>query len=217
MPYRGLSATHFVAHCAIILTSTALWAGQYNAVAEIGDPMPEFSDLPATDGSSLSSTDFDEAVVVLVFLANHCPWVKGMDGDLVELVSSFAGEDVRFVGVSVNHRGDDRLPAMKQHAAENGYNFTYVFDESQDVGRALGATKTPEYFVFDQKRKLVYMGLIHDSPAAKRRDGNINYTKGDPTVFYVRDAVRAVLAGKPVSPAETRAHGCSVEYQPAGG
>ncbi|MEE9562737.1 MAG: redoxin family protein [Thermoanaerobaculia bacterium] len=200
----------------VILAPGALLAGAYNAVIDIGVPMPGFEGLPATDGSKLSSGDLDEEVVVLVFLANHCPWVKGMDGDLVELVDSLEGQDVRVVGVSVNHRQEDRLPAMVKHGANAGYNFTYLFDESQELGRRLGATRTPEYFVFNKDRKLVYMGLLHNSPAAKRRDGNINYTQGEPTDFYVSDAVAEILAGKSVSVAETRAHGCSVEYEQPG-
>ena len=90
---------------------------------------------------------------------------------------------------------------------------TYVYDESQELGRALGATRTPEYYVFDQDRELVYMGLLHDSPASKRRDGTIHYTEGEPTEFYVADAVKALLAGREIPIAETRAHGCSVEYE----
>lgn len=202
--------THAVA---ALMIASPVAAGTYNAVAEIGDPLPRFEELPATDGSTLSSGELTEDVVVLVFLANHCPWVHGMDGDLVELVDSFAGESVRFVGVSVNHRQDDRLPAMVEHAAEAGYDFTYVYDESQELGRVLGATRTPEYFVFDADRELVYMGAIHDSPARETSDGSIDYTRGEPGEHYVADAIRAVLAGEPVDPAETRAHGCSVEYE----
>ncbi|HVT42888.1 MAG TPA: thioredoxin family protein [Thermoanaerobaculia bacterium] len=199
---------------AIVVGSLAVacFAGEFNTVIDIGAPMPSFSNLPATDGSSLSSGQLKEDIVVLVFLANHCPWVQGMDGDLVKLVTETKGKSVRFVGVSVNHREDDRLPAMKEHAQKHGYNFTYVFDESQQLGRALGATRTPEYFVFGKNRKLAYMGAIHDSPARRGRDGEVHYTKGTPTAFHVRDAIQEMLAGKPVSVAETRAHGCSVEY-----
>lgn len=198
---------------ALTLTALPLAAGEYNAVLNVGDPMPSFENLPATDGSTLSSSDLDADTVVLVFLANHCPWVKGMDGDLVKLVDQFAGESVDFVGVSVNHREDDRLPAMKEHAEKNGYNFPYVFDESQELGRALGATRTPEYFVFDQERKLVYMGAIHDSPAMMRSGGEVHYTNGEPQTFYVADALNATLAGEPVAETETQARGCSVEYE----
>jgi peroxiredoxin len=188
-------------------------AGEYNTVVDIGAAMPAFSNLPATDGSTLSSVDLKDDVVVLVFLACHCPWVNGMDGDLVKLVGEMKGKSVRFVGVAVNHRDDDRLPAMKEHVKKRGYNFTYVYDESQNLGRALGATRTPEYFVFDKSRKLVYMGAIHDSPARMGRDGEVHYTRGEPTTFYVKDAILDTLAGKKVATPETRAQGCTVEYE----
>lgn len=199
----------------LILAAVAApaWAGQFNSVLDIGDPMPMFENLPATDGQSYSSTDFDSEVMVLVSLANHCPWVRGMDAGLVELVEQFEGQDVRVVGFSVNHREDDRLPAMIEHGERVGYNFTYVYDESQELGRALGATRTPEYFVFDGDRRLTYMGLLTDSPARETRDGKILFTNGEPEVFYVRDAVVATLAGAPADPAETRAQGCSVKYE----
>jgi len=188
-------------------------AGEYNMVMNIGDAMPVFENLPATDGHTLSAGDLDESVLVLVSLANHCPWVQGMDAGLVDLVDQFKGQDVRVVGLAVNHRDDDRLPAMKEHAAKNGYNFTYVFDESQELGRQLGATRTPEYFVFNAERRLVYMGLLTNSPARKTRSGDTSFINGEPVDFYVADAITATLAGEKVEPAETRAHGCSVKYE----
>ncbi len=202
--------------CALVLLAAPSWAGRYNRVVDLGAPMPNFENLPATDGTTLSTSDLKADVVVLVFLANHCPWVRGMDGDLVHLVDHFKGRSVRFVGVSINHRQDDRLPAMKIHAAKAGYNFTYVYDESQNLGRDLGATHTPEYFVFGKDRKLAYMGLLHDSPAMMRRDGSVHYTQGAPTHFYVRDAIDDLLAGRPVQVGETAPRGCSLEYTPTG-
>lgn len=198
----------------LLLPGSLVRAGEFNAVMNIGDPMPSFEALPATDGSRVSSEDLDASIVVLVSLANHCPWVRGMDRDLVALTSSLEDEDVRVLGFAVNHREDDRLPAMAEHAERVGYNFTYVFDESQALGRALGATRTPEYFVFDKDRKLVYMGLLHNSPARQTRDGDIRPINGEPNEFYVADAVLATLAGEQVSVAETRAHGCTVKYEP---
>jgi len=197
----------------LLLGGTALFAGKYNQIVDIGASLPQFANLPATDGTALSSRDLKEDVVVLVFLANHCPWVKGMNADLVNLVDEFRGQSVRVVGIAVNHREDDRMPAMKAHAAQFHYNFTYVFDESQDLGRRMGATRTPEYFVFNKEKRLVYLGAIHNSPAQMRGDGTISYTRGAPTKFYVRDAIRATLAGKPALEAETLAQGCTVEYE----
>lgn len=204
---------HTLFAAALVCLSVSAQAGLYNAVLDIGADMPAFDDLPATDGARYGSDDFDADVVVLVSLANHCPWVRGMDQGLVDLVDAFEGQSVQVVGFSVNRREDDRLPAMKEHGERVGYNFTYVYDESQALGRALGATRTPEYFVFDQDRKLTYMGLLHDSPARETRDGQIMYTNGDPTTFFARDAIAATLAGEAPDPAETRAQGCSVKYE----
>jgi peroxiredoxin len=197
----------------MICISGTMLAGEFNMVINLGDPMPDFIDLPTTGDGSLSASELEESVVVLVSLANHCPWVKGMDSGLVGLVEQFEGQDVRIVGFAVNHREDDRLPAMKEHARQNGYNFTYLYDESQQLGRELGATRTPEYFVFNADRKLTYMGLLTNSPARKTRSGEISYINGDPVDFYAADAITATLAGEPADPAETRAHGCTVEYE----
>lgn len=197
---------------AFLLTALPAFSGEYNSIMDIGDPMPPFKDLPTTEGETLSSADLKESVVVLVSLANHCPWVRGMDTDLVKLVDSFENKDVRVIGFSVNRRDDDRLPAMKEHAKKTGYNFTYVYDESQELGRKLGATRTPEYFVFDKDRKLVYMGLLHNSPAKMGSDG-VQYIDGEPAELYVQDAINAALKGEAADPSETRAHGCTVKYE----
>ena len=196
-----------------IFISCVLYAGKYNQIINIGDQMPEFSNLPSVSGKSISSTDLTEDVIVLVLLANHCPWVRGMDQDLIKLVDSFAGKSVRVVGFSVNHREDDRLDAMKVHAKKVGYNFSYVFDDSQELGRKLGATRTPEYYVFDKNRKLAYMGLLYNSSAKMNRDGSIRHINGEVTDFYVADAVNALLANNKPTVAETRAHGCSAKYE----
>jgi thiol-disulfide isomerase/thioredoxin len=195
---------------AAMAVTTSAQAGEYNTILDIGDALPEFTDLPATDGRIYDSGDFDADVLVLVSLANHCPWVRGMDQGLIDLVDAFEGQSVQLVGFSVNRREDDRLPAMVEHGEKVGYNFTYVYDESQELGRALGATRTPEYFVFDDDRKLTYMGLLHDSPARETRSGEIMFTNGEPTQFYAYNAIQATLTGAPVDPAETRAQGCSV-------
>ena len=198
---------------ALMVFSSAINAGKYNQIISIGDDMPEFSSLPDITGKTLSSSDLTEDVVVLVLLANHCPWVRGMDSGLIKLVDQFAGKSVRVVGFSVNHREDDRLEAMKVHAKKVGYNFSYVFDESQDLGRQLGATRTPEYYVFDKDRKLAYMGLLYNSPAKMNGDGTIRHINGEVTDHYVADAINALLSDNNVKISETRAHGCSAIYE----
>lgn len=189
-----------------------VFAGKYNSIINIGDPMPEFMDLPSISGENISSIDLNEDILIFVSLANHCPWVKGMDKDLVSLAKSFTRKSVRVIGLSFNHQKDDRLPAMKVHAKRTGYTFDYIFDESQDLGRVLGATRTPEYFVFNKERKLVYTGALYDSPAKLNSDGTVKHINGEPTQFYVQDAIVATLNGKEISTKETRAYGCSVKY-----
>ena len=195
-----------------LLFSHAAIGGKYNAVLNIGDKMPEFTDLPDISGNNISSNELTESVLVLVSLANHCPWVRGMDQDLVKLAADFEEQDVRIVALSMNHREDDRLPAMKAHAEKNGYHFNYLYDETQELGRQLGATRTPEYFVFNKERKLVYMGLLHNSPGKISSDGSVNYINGNPNEFYVQKAVEATLSGNTVGTTETRAHGCTIKY-----
>ena len=196
-----------------ILTCITLgYSGQYNSIINIGDTLPTFNDLPSTSGNLLSSQDLNEDILVLISLANHCPWVKGMDEDLVALSQEFDGSSVRFIGLSMNHREDDRMPAMKIHADKVGYTFDYLYDESQSLGRALGATRTPEYFVFNKERKLVYMGALYNSPAKMSSSGNVKHINGEPTEHYVRNAISATLAGNSVAIPETRAHGCTVKY-----
>jgi len=192
--------------------SDFVFSGKYNSIISIGDPMPEFSNLPSISGESVSSADLQEDVLVYVSLANHCPWVKGMDQDLVTLANSFDDKSVRVIGLSFNHQENDRLPAMKVHAEKNGYTFDYLFDESQELGRELGATRTPEYFVFNKARKLVYTGALYNSPAKQNSDGSIKHVNGEPSEFYVQDAVLATLEGDQVPTQETRAHGCTVKY-----
>lgn len=189
-----------------------VFAGKYNSIISIGDPMPAFDNLPSTSGKNISSDDLNEDVLVFVSLANHCPWVRGMDKDLVELANSFEGKSVRVVGLSMNHREDDRLPAMKIHADKYGYSFDYLFDESQELGRMLGATRTPEYFIFNKERKLTYTGALYDSPAKMDDEGMVKHINGEPSQFYVRDAIDSLMSGEEVAVKETRAHGCSVKY-----
>ena len=204
----------FVLRAAPVTLAAAaiLYGGKYNSVIEIGMKAPSFSNLPGIDGKTYSLSDAKEEVVVLVFLANHCPWVRGGEKDLIRVVDEFKGKSVRFIGLGVNLRQDDALQAMKERAAKVSYNFQYLHDPTQEIGRKYGATRTPEYFVLSKERKIVYAGLLTNSPALLQGGGSSRYTNGEPKDHYVRDAINAALAGKPAPVAETRAQGCTVEY-----
>lgn len=211
MTYRILGK--MLVSVALVAGSLVLFGGRYNKIVQIGMTAPGFENLPATDGKNYSISDFKEDVLVVVFLANHCPWVRGNDSDLIKLVNDFKNKSVRVIAIGVNLRRDDILPAMKERAAKSGYNFVYLHDATQQTGRHYGATHTPEYFVLNKERKIVYTGLLTNSPGLAEYDGSVHYTRGAPKQFYVRDAVDASLAGKPVQIAETAPQGCTVEYE----
>jgi hypothetical protein len=144
-------------------------------------------------------------VVVLVFLANHCPAVQACDDRIIDFVSDYKDKSVKLVGVCVNDIEEDRLPGIKKHVKEKSINYTYGYDESQAIGRLYGATVTPHFFVLDKARNIRYIGAMDDSV--------MNEEKAKKQ--YLRDAVDALLAGKAPEIAETRAIGCSVKFKTA--
>lgn len=188
------------------------FAGQFNEVISIGDTMPQFDDLPTISGETISSKDLEEDVVVLVSMSNNCPFSTGIEDDLIAFTSSVKNQSVKIVAMGFNLHKGDLMPAMKKRAQDKGYNFTYLRDDSQELGRQLGTAITPEFFVFNKERKLVYTGLMHDSPPMAQGEKTI-YPKGKPTQLYVADAVSNTLSGKAVTIAETRPFGCTVEYR----
>ena len=179
-------------------------AGKYNKIVSVGDKAPTFSGLPAVyngEDTSVSLPDLKEDVVVLVFLANHCPVVGQYEDRLIEFTKDYKDKGVRVVGISVSTMGQDKIPGIKDYMKDHKSNYVYAYDESQEVGRAYGATNTPQFFVLDKERKIRYTGAM---------DNNSNEAKA--TKNHVRDAVDAVLSGKSPEVDETRAVGCGISY-----
>jgi len=190
---------------ALALAAPAV-AGQYNKTVDIGDKAPDFSGIPATDkgqDSSISLSDIDEEVVVLVFLGNHCPYVVAIEDHLNDFVENYKGKSVRLVGVSVNENPSDKLPQIKEWVKNKNSQYVYGYDESQEMGRNYGATHTPEFFVLDKDRTIRYMGAMYENPL-KVEPGDTN---------YVAEAVDALLAGEEIETKETPAIGCGVQYR----
>jgi thiol-disulfide isomerase/thioredoxin len=173
----------------------------------IGAALPAFGKLPAVDGATYSADDFADAkVLVVVFSCNHCPYVQGSEGRIMEFQAEYAGKGVRLVAINSNdirNYPDDDFAGMVKRAGEKKFNFVYLRDEVQAVAEAFGATHTPEFFVFDSRRKLRYHGKMDDSPknpdAVQRR--------------HLREAVDAILAGKPVPEPETHSIGCTIKWK----
>ena len=188
----------------LALIASPAFAGKFNRVVSVGEKAPAFEGIPAvkgTDDTSLTLSDIKEDVVVLVFLANHCPVVTAYEDRIIDFANDYKGKSVKVVGVSVNDLDSDRLPAIKQRVQDKGYNYVYGYDGSQKIGKAYGATNTPQFFVLDKERVIRYMGAMDDS----QNENKVSKT-------YLRDAVDALLAGESVEVSETRPVGCGVRY-----
>jgi peroxiredoxin len=173
----------------------------------LGAPAPDFR-LPDTDGALVSLGDFADAPALLViFLCNHCPYVKHVRAELAALGREYQARGVGVVGISSNDvktHPDDSPAMMAREKAEAGYTFPYLFDESQAVAKLYQAACTPDFYVFDRDRKLVYRGQLD----ASRPENGIPVTGRD-----VRAALDAVLAGTP-APAEQRpSMGCNIKWK----
>ena len=188
----------------LAMFATPVMAGEYNKKLDIGDKAPKFSELPGVDDEKHSLADFKKKdVLVVAVTCNGCPVARAYEDRLKAFTKKYAeGDDakVAVVAVNVNDSKGDNLDKMKERAKDGKFNFHYVRDESQELGRSLGASVTPEVFVFDKDRKLVYMGAIDDS-------------MDEPKTDYLATAVDATLKGEKPEKAETRARGCGVKYK----
>jgi len=188
----------------LTLVASPVLAGKFNKKIEIGQKAPAFSGIPAYaangETASISLPDIKEDVVVLVFLGNHCPVVVAYEDRIIDLVNSFKGKSVKVVGVSVNDNPDDKLPMIKKRMSEKGYNYIYGFDDSGQIAKDYGATRTPEFFVLDKDRKICYTGALDDN----QNEANVKAT-------FLKDAVNALLAGKDVEVSETAPRGCGIQ------
>jgi peroxiredoxin len=171
----------------------------------LGTETPQF-DLPGVDGRSHSLEDYADAeVLALVQSCNHCPYVIAWEDRMKAIQRDYADRGFRLVAIASNDA--DRYPAdsfeeMQKRAEQKAFNFDYLYDEDQSVARALGSERTPEVFLFDKDRRLVYHGAIDDS----RDDGSV-------TRHYLRDALDAVLAGDDPAISDTAAVGCTVKWR----
>ena len=171
----------------------------------IGTTAPPF-ELPGVDGSTHTLDEYaDATVLALVQSCNHCPYVQAWEDRMIELQREFAPRGFRLVAISSNDvqsHPEDSFEAMQERARERGFNFDYLYDESQEIARTLGSQRTPEVFLFGRDRRLVYHGAIDDS----RDETAVTQT-------YMRDAVESVLAGKVPAVTETPPVGCTVKWR----
>lgn len=173
---------------------------------EIGHPAVDF-DLPGVDGKTYSLADFAEAkVLVVVFSCNHCPYVVGSEDRMNAFYADYAPRGVAMVAINSNEtegHPTDSFAHMMTRAAEKGFEFPYLQDESQAIALAYGALRTPHYYAFDENRTLRYTGRMDDNPLEA----------GAETTHELRDAVDALLAGETPAVEMTNPLGCNVKWK----
>jgi len=168
---------------------------------KIGDAAPAFSKLPGVDGKDHSLGDYKKDVLVIAITCNHCPVAVAYEDRMIAFAKKYAGK-IDFVAINVNNLDADKLDKMKIRAQEKGFTYDYLYDSSQKIGRALSARVTPEFYVFNKKRELVYWGAMDDSTNAAKASKN-----------YLSAAVDSTLDGKTPATTKTNARGCSVKYE----
>jgi len=178
-----------------------------STMAPLGTSAPDFR-LPDTDDKVVSLSNFSDAPALLVaFICNHCPFVKHVRTAFVCLAREYQTKGVAVVGINSNDvtsHPDDSPPKMKEEKDAAGYTFPYLFDQTQEVAKAYRAACTPDFFVFDRDRRLVYRGQMDAS-----RPGNGKANDG----ADLRAALDAVLAGREPSPQQTPSIGCNIKWR----
>jgi peroxiredoxin len=173
----------------------------------LGTSAPSFS-LPDTDGKTVSLADSSGAPATLIaFICNHCPYVKHIRTAFAQLVKDYQAKGVTVIAINSNDATAypaDSPAKMKEEKVAAGYTFPYLYDESQAVAKAYSAACTPDFFVYDKNRKLVYRGQMDAS-----RPGNDKPNDG----ADLRAALDAVLAGKAPSTTQMPSIGCNIKWK----
>lgn len=178
-----------------------------STMLELGSAAPDFALPDAVTGKTVKRDDFrEEKALLVMFICTHCPYVKHVEKGLAALGNDYEGK-LGMVAISSNDAAtypDDSPAGLKKQAQTMGFRFPYLYDETQDVARAYKAACTPDIFLFDEQRKLVYRGEFDRS-----RPGNGIPVTGE----ALRAAIDAVLAGKPQRGEQRPSMGCNIKWK----
>ncbi|MBX3291343.1 MAG: thioredoxin family protein [Acidobacteria bacterium] len=174
----------------------------------LGFRAPDFTLPDAVSGREMSLNELKgEHATVVMFICNHCPFVKHINAELVRLANDYIPKGISFIAINSNdveNYPEDSPENMKIYAERLGYPFPYLFDETQDVARAYHAACTPDLSIFDKDLLCVYRGQLDSS-----RPGNAMLNDGRD----IRAALDSILAGEPVSDAQTPSLGCNIKWR----
>ncbi len=174
----------------------------------LGTKAPDFKLVDTVDDTVKSLNELKGTKGTLVmFLCNHCPFVKHVSSELAKLAKDFIAKGVNCIAISSNdveNYPQDRPELMHQNAIDNGYIFPYLYDKTQEVAKAYDAACTPDFFLFNDELNLVYTGQLDDS-----RPGNdIPVTGKD-----IRQAIEVLIKGKPINPEQKPSMGCNIKWR----
>ena len=179
-----------------------------STMLELGTAAPDFSLPEPATGNTISLSDFAGKPLVVVFICNHCPFVKLIAAKLAEIGREYQEKDVGFVAINSNdvaNYPDDSPEKMVEFLREYGVNFPYLYDESQEIAKAYRAACTPDFYLFDADHKLAYRGQFDAA-----RPGNDQPVSGADLI----DAIRALLANLSVPEEQTPSLGCNIKWKP---
>ena len=194
-----------ISYAIALMLFSSSFGGEFNKKLSLGDVAPEWKNLPGVDGKSHSLSDLkDKEVVVVVFTCNSCPIAEDYEDRLISFAQKHAEKEskIALVAINVNTGADDKLEKMKVRAEKKKFSFPYLYDESQKIAKEYGASYTPEFFVLDTHRKVVYMGAMDDKTKA-----------ADVKVNYLDPAVESALKGDKPKSGETLARGCMIKFK----
>lgn len=180
-----------------------------SAMLSLGTKAPDFSLPDVVSGETISLKDFsDKKALLVMFICRHCPYVKHVQKEIAKIGEDYEDKNLGIVAISSNDiesHPDDSPENLKRQAEEQGFNFPYGYDETQEVAKAYTAACTPDFFLFDKERNLVYRGQLDDS-----RPGNFKRVTGKD----LREAIDNVLADKPASQEQKPSAGCNIKWRP---
>lgn len=179
-----------------------------STMLDLGTPAPDFQLPEVISGQMISLATFaDKKALLVMFICRHCPFVKHVQQELARIGVDYQDTDLGIVAISSNDAGsypDDAPASLKAMAEELGFTFPFCYDESQEVAKAYAAACTPDFFLFDEDRELVYRGQLDDS-----RPGNELPVTG----IDLRRAVDAALRGEPIDWQQKPSIGCNIKWQ----
>jgi len=183
-------------------------AATASTMLELGTKAPEFTLPDVVSGKAVSLASFQGNKALLVmFICHHCPFVKHIKSELIQIGRDYAGKEVGIVAVSSNDpsvSADDSPEGLQRMATEWGFTFPVCYDETQAVAKSYAAACTPDFYLFDQDRKLVYRGQLDDSRPSNEKP----VTGAD-----LRSAIDSLLSGRPVNPDQRPSLGCNIKWK----